>query len=55
LSHRLAGDKGSNQAQYFLAPRLLHDKALATVAGIPLRSEPDNRRLRKQYGGQCLL
>jgi hypothetical protein len=55
LSHRLAGDEWSDHAQNFLASRLLHEKALATVAGIPFGNEPHNRRLRKQNGWQCLL
>jgi hypothetical protein len=55
LSYRLVGDEWSNHAQYFFASSLLHEKPCATLAGIPFRSETDNRRFREQHGGQCLL
>ena len=51
LSYRLVGDDRSDPGQNCLAPRLLHEKPLATVAGIPFRSESHNGWLRKQNGG----
>ena len=53
--YRLVGDKRPDHAEYGLAPCLLDGKLPATEALVPFRSEPDNRWLRKQGGGQCLL
>ena len=53
--YRFVGDKRTDHAEYGLASCLLHGKLPATEALVPFRSEPDNRRLWKQGGGQCLL